>query len=437
MNSEQLTAAVRKLMFDNIMDGYSALVGAHYCYVMPSKDRYQYQWFWDTCFHVFILCALGELELAKRNLRSLFRLQEQDGFVGHMLFWHQILPHRVSDVLQARPTLTTLRPHMSALIQPPLVAQALKRVFDTERDRLFLYEILPKVVQYHDWLASNRDFDKDGLITIISPFESGIDWKPSFDELVGYTARVTPINLFVSELYWRVVLKVDASNFLNGYELPKIREKNVFLVKEVAFNTLYACDLSALADLCKLADLPERAAHYGGLAARVGNAIVDHMYDPQAMAFFDLKGGSNKRLKALTAMSLLPILLRELRQEIAQAVIERHFFDPNAFRCAYPIPSTAINDPSFCPNETLALWRGPTWPVMNWLLHRSLCERGFHHEADTLYRSTRALIDRSGFREYYNPFTGEGYGARNFTWSGLVVDMAQRHVQTPTFAVCR
>ena len=56
-------------------------------------------------------------------------------------------------------------------------------------DKLFVYELLPKVVQYHDWLAQNRDFDGDGLITIISPFELGIDWKPSFDDLLGYRSQ--------------------------------------------------------------------------------------------------------------------------------------------------------------------------------------------------------------------------------------------------------
>ena len=49
--------------------------------------------------------------------------------------------------------------------------------------------------------------------------------------------------------------------------------------------------------------------------------------------------------------------------------------------------------------------------------------RGFDAEANVVRDSIRALIEKSGFREYYNPFTGEGYGARNFTWSGLVVDM--------------
>ena len=222
MTKLQLKDKVRSLMLGNVKEGYSALLGAHYCYVMPSKERYQFQWFWDTCFHVFILCALDEVELAHRNMRSLFRQQEDNGFVGHMIFWKQVLPRRMTDVLQARPTLQTLRPHMSALVQPPLIAQALKRLYEASKDKLVLYELLPKVVHYHDWLASNRHFDADGLITIISPFESGIDWKPSFDEVVGYSSRATPKNLFTSQLYWRVMAKIDASNFLRQYDLGKI-----------------------------------------------------------------------------------------------------------------------------------------------------------------------------------------------------------------------
>jgi hypothetical protein len=222
MTKQQLKKEVRKLMLKSVLDGYSALLDAHYCYVMPSKERYHFQWFWDTCFHVFILCAIGEVELAQRNMLSLFRMQEDNGFVGHMVFWKQVLPHRLSDVIQARPRLQTLGPHMSALIQPPLIAQAVKRIYDVSRDRLFLYELMSKLVRFHDWLAENRDFEDDGLVSIISPFESGIDWKPSFDEVVGLKQRTTPKNLFTSELYWRVVLKVDASNFLHQYDLPRL-----------------------------------------------------------------------------------------------------------------------------------------------------------------------------------------------------------------------
>ncbi len=34
-----------------------------------------------------------------------------------------------------------------------------------------------------------------------------------------------------------------------------------------------------------------------------------------------------------------------------------------------------------------------------------------------------ALVERVGFREYYDPHTGEGFGAEGFSWTALVLDM--------------
>jgi hypothetical protein len=116
-----------------------------------------------------ILARLGEHDLAKRNLRSLFAMQDENGFVGHMIFWKQLLPQRRTDVMQARPT-----------------GQAL--------------------------LAKNRDFDGDGLLSIISPFESEMDWKASYDPVLGYAHRTTPRRLYTS-LNWKAV-GIDLTNFL-------------------------------------------------------------------------------------------------------------------------------------------------------------------------------------------------------------------------------
>jgi mannosylglycerate hydrolase MGH1-like protein len=138
------------------------------------------QWFWDTCLRVVMLARLGEHEAAKRNLRSLFAMQTDDGFVGHMIFWKQLLPKRRTDVLQARPTWQSIRPHMSALIQPPLAATALHCIYEETGDRVYLGELYARLRRHHEWLAKNRDFDGDGLLTIISPFESGMDWKRAF-----------------------------------------------------------------------------------------------------------------------------------------------------------------------------------------------------------------------------------------------------------------
>ena len=69
---------------------------------------------------------------------------------------------------------------------------------------------------------------------------------------------------------------------------------------------------------------------------------------------------------------------------------------------------------------------------MNWFLYHSFQANGFEKEAKRLLESIKELIEKSGFREFYNPHTGKGYGAKDFTWSGLVVDMMNDHEDSLT-----
>jgi hypothetical protein len=106
-------------------------------------------------------------------------------------------------------------------------------------------------------------------------------------------------------------------------------------------------------------------------------------------------------------------------------VIEKHLFDKNKFQVKHPLPSLAINDPAFYPESSLFIWRGPTWIMLNWFMHQFLLDKGYKEESRKLVENVVELIDKSGFREYYNPFNGKGYGARDFTWSCLVLDMVK------------
>src|SRR5699024_8966435 len=120
---------VKEIIHDNMVSGYSKSANADFHYTKPSPGTYPYQFFWDTCFHIFILNALGEHEMAKKHLISLFALQEEDGFVGHMIYWERISPGRLVDIFQSKPSLKVFHSHMSAIVQPPLVAQAVLRTF--------------------------------------------------------------------------------------------------------------------------------------------------------------------------------------------------------------------------------------------------------------------------------------------------------------------
>jgi len=151
--------------------------------------------------------------------------------------------------------------------------------------------------------------------------------------------------------------------------------------------------------------------------------MIDKMYDPEACAFYDLYGPADTKIRVLTPTIFFPLVIHELPESITEALIDRHFLHKQEFDTPFPIPSVALSDPSFYPYESEYLWRGPTWVFYNWFVYQCLYYRGFRDEAARLVEAIRKLIQLSGFREYYNPFSGEGYGARDFTWSGLVVDM--------------
>jgi hypothetical protein len=412
--------ALRRLMLGNVKDGYSALLGQNYCYIAPALKTYPFQWFWDTCFHVVILARLGEYALAKRNLRSLFAMQEENGFVGHMVFWHQVLPKRLTDVIQARPTWQALRPHMSALIQPPFAGQALHTLFESCGDRVYLGEMYARVKRHHEWLAKNRDFDGDGLLSIISPFESGMDWKPSYDPVLGYAERTTPRRLLASKLY-RKAVSVDLSNFLLGYDLPRIKARSKFRVKDAGFNAIYAVDLHCMEKLAALVgDDPQVFAER---RRRLLKSMLALMYDERSAAFLDVQEPGSRKIPILTPTIFFPLAIPELDQGIAGRVLDAHFDDESRFGAPLPIPSVEMGDPAFFAGETPFIWRGPTWAPTNWFLYHALTKRGFVERAGRLSASLTELVQASGYREYYDPLSGAGYGAREFTWSGLLVDM--------------
>lgn len=412
-----LKRQIRRLLLANVSDGHSRLLGEDYCYVQPSPDTYPFQFWWDTCFHVIMLCHLGEHALARRNLESLFTMQEDNGFVGHMVFWKKSLPTHLADVLQARPSPHAIRPHMSALIQPPLIATALEHFQKRSQDTLFTHEMLPRLIRYFEWLARERDFDGSGLLTTISPFESGLDFKPSYDEMLGYREGKAGAGLL-----WRA-MRVDAGNFLRRYDLSRIRRAGRFKVKDVLVNTFYALDLLALSRLCDDAGFAGPATLYRERAGRVCAAILSEMWDPGLAAFLDLDG-EGRRIPVLTFTLFVPLMLPGLPADIARLVVARHLHDPDEFALRYPVPSAAANSAAFNPGEGgRFLWRGPTWAVGNWCLWHGLKRQGLAAEAAKVAESMRELITHSGFREYYDPNTGAGQGARDFTWSGLVLDM--------------
>jgi glycogen debranching enzyme len=108
--------------------------------------------------------------------------------------------------------------------------------------------------------------------------------------------------------------------------------------------------------------------------------------------------------------------------------VREHLFNRDEFDLPFAVPTVARSEKGFSAAPVIIakepiIWRGPTWINTNWYIMKGLRHHGFEKEAKKLGEKSVDLIRQSGYREFFNPFTGEGYGAHNFGWSTLVVDM--------------
>ena len=124
---------------------------------------------------------------------------------------------------------------------------------------------------------------------------------------------------------------------------------------------------------------------------------------------------------------MAPLALPDLPDEIGHRLVER-LLDPGRYWLRHPPPSVAALDPSFEPNRgpgwKLRYWRGPTWINAAWMLWMGMLRLGYESEAREMVDRLVPMIEREGLREYYDPLTGEGLGAREFAWSSLILEMA-------------
>ena len=412
-----VAAAARRVLAGNRQRGRSAWQGRAYDFVCPSRASYPFQWFWDSAFHAIALLHVDP-ELAKQELRCLLQGARPDGFIPHMLLWekahHEAALREYSIVLA--------HPFHTATIQPPVLARAIRRVYEATGDDAFLKQVLPPTLRFFRWLKAYRDPDDDHLIAIIQPDESGLDASPKYDVLMGLGGLgadpLAPhLSAAMNRLFGAYAAGRDDPGGLLGLD--------VFNWEDVMVNTIYADGLDCLGRLCRAAGYPPAvAAEFEGRARRVAAALLDKCWDDRAGVFWDLYGHDERPARTLTFSSLFPLALPSLDRAIARRLVEEHLLNEREFWLPYPVPSVAATEPSFDPKwSTGVTWRGPTWVNINWYLYWGLRAHGYADVAGELARRTIAMVAIGGVREFFNPYTAEGQGAVDFGWTALVLDL--------------
>lgn len=408
----------KAVLYSNLKIGFCRWAGTEYKYIAPAKGFYPHQWLWDSCFHAIVLSHL-DLELAKNEIRNLLKIQRPDGFVPHMVFWEQgILGWR--ELLRPLESKPSISPKTSQLIQPPLLAEAVEAIYKKEKEAGFLYEILPKLSAYYKWLARERDPDSDGLISIIAPYESGMDQSPSYDPVLGLDGG----SAIMAALAGRTV---TFRNMIHGYNLKKIFKADYFVVEDTMVNSIYIKNLQILSRLLHEIDNEETAREFHQLAVKAKGTLIKKCYDAKEGFFYDRYGAEEKVARVKTIKGLFPLIL-DLPKTMVNKLVNEHLFNRDEFDLPFAVPTVARSERAFSAAPVIVakepiIWRGPTWINTNWYIMKGLRHHGFEKEAKRLAERSVDLVRQSGFREFFNPFTGEGYGAKNFGWSTLVVDM--------------
>jgi Mannosylglycerate hydrolase MGH1-like glycoside hydrolase domain len=400
----RLRDAARRVLTANWREGRAA-DGTEYGYTRPDRAKYPDQFFWDSCLQAVAWSHIDPSR-ARRELRTLVAAQRPDGFIGHTIFWSG----RVRLARAASYNLMRRADRATATIQPPLLAWAWAEVADRSPDDPgFRAEGLPALRRWHAWLDRERA-DPDGLLGILQPDESGLDATPSYDAALGPRAHPHPGFLLLLR-----------DNRRRGFSYRRAVAEGGFHAIDPLVNAAWGLAHEGMARLGEPgADERARA---------VARALATRLWDPGRAIFHPL-GPDGRPLRVATWAGLAPIALRGLDEERVRRIAEEQLLDPRRFWLPHPVPSVSAQEPSFRPGETgfplRRYWRGPTWLFATRFAVEGLLRAGRDEAARDLARRTAALVLREGLREYYDPRTGRGMGARAFGVSAMALDCLAR-----------
>ena len=414
MNHEDLRSRALDQLLRNVRTGIDPYYRQRYTYVMPSIGRYEWQWFWDSCFHAIALSTL-DVELAKAELNTLLIPQREDGFIGHLTYWGRW--GSLASAVTGQSSPGEWRRRHSGMIQPPVLAHALLRIAEESGDVEYLGDVLPKVRRYYEWLSRERDVDGDGLIGVISPYECGLDNSPAYDAELGLHRPSR------RQLLWKNWL-LDWHNALlgKGHSFRHLNERNRFVMIEPFLNAVYADGWDAIATMHELLDQNEESRTAREMRITTMEALNEQCWDASLGRWIYLRGAARIPDYTLAVGSIFPLIIGGQDSAKVAEVVERHLTNEDEFWTPYPVPSVSASEPTFDAEGESTIWRGPVCMNLNWLLSRGLRRHGFDSVAQEIETKSIEMASRD-FREFYSPLTGRGMRGTDFGWATVAVDM--------------
>ncbi|HEY3000350.1 MAG TPA: hypothetical protein VGJ43_17335 [Acidimicrobiales bacterium] len=407
----------------------------------PSPRLYPHQWSWDAAF-VAIGWTHFDAERAVTELRSLFRGQWADGMVPQIVFddcvalgAYEPRPRTWATARLCPPGVAT-----SGICQPPVHAIALARVREVAGRRgdgslaavdRAVTDLYPRLAAWHRWLRTTRDPAGTGLVTIFHPWESGLDNSPRWDAALAAVPVDGAIDQMRPDLehvadpdqrptddeYRRYHTLVRSLVELD-YDPARAHRTHPFRMADVLFTAILAAADDALADLAAVAGHPGAADGHRADGDRSRRGL-ESCWDPERRACLDRDLVAGRWATPDTVARFAPLVAgcdRPRAEGLAARLLGPSYAGAPGLRWAVP-PTTAVDDPAFDPRS---YWRGPTWPVVTWLLWWSLDRMGLDRPAAALRAAALDQLRSTGCCEYADPLTGRPLGSPAQSWTAAV-----------------
>jgi glycogen debranching enzyme len=416
-------------------------------FTIPSATLYPHMWSWDSCF-IAIGNSYFNSDRSMKELKYLFDAQWKNGMIPHIVFNEKEKTYFPSADFYEITRSPNAPKHIgtSGMTQPPVHAIACFYIHhnssDKEKSKEFLRTVYPNLLNFHRYLMNERDPEKSGLVTLLHPWESGRDDSPVWDDpLSRITIKDLPKferldiiavdgaidTIPTNEEYDKFIYLIELMKQYN-YDEKVMYDKFPFKIKDVGFSgILYVANriLSHIADLIgedqgeilEWISRTEQNFHkYFSLPSDRGLANSDTL-------FYDYDLVIKDRIIKRTVSSLAPLYSGLVSDEEAKSLVK--WISDADFCAEYDtIASTDEKESYFKP---VTYWRGPIWINTNWALWLGLLRYGYTERAEQIRQGVFKLVKNQGFREYFDPTTGQGLGGKNFSWTAaLVIDMIKR-----------
>jgi hypothetical protein len=406
---------------------------------------YPHMWSWDAAFVAVGLASLS-VERAVVELDTLLSAQWSNGMIPHIVFADGVDGYFPGPDRWACRELAAAAPsgrRTSGIMQPPVHAIAVQRILDRARSRgrstravaeAFVDRRWNDLMRWHRWLAEARDPDQHGRITLFHGWESGMDNSPRWDSAYAnvIAAAVPPYRRADSDIvsdpaqrpsdgeYDRYLWLLEEMKSV-GYDDAGLASVMSFAVEDVFVSAIFAVACEVLASIgedCNRPNADVRDLYRWADRFRAG--VLDTTDERTGAARdYDLRAGS--WISTETVAQFAPLLCGGLSHLRERALLK--LFEGPRF-CGHPdlrfalIPSTSPVSRDFRPRE---YWRGPVWPVLNWLFSWAFTRRGWSERSLRLSREGLRQVSEGSFAEYYEPFTGEPLGSMQQSWTAAAV----------------